>query len=417
MPAGTITLTNGSTAVTGSSTTFTSDVDANGFIVATVGGTAYTLGIKSVESDTALTLTQAYDGPAASGVSFDYVPLATLNLITSALAAQVSYAVRGLNLDKTNWQQILTGTGNVTVTLPDGTTWTGPAWGYITTLLAGKAAKGANSDITSLTGLSTALSIAQGGTGAKTASDAWAALLNGRTAATARNDLSLGTSQVPYFSSIELSSATPFIDFHYGSGATDYNVRLINSSNNLLSCSGVFDVVQGIASRAGLGGAVDSNVPFFFYWNYVTTATGLYGFVGNTGLGNISFVAASDKMLKTEPVYAEDNDDALEQVKNWKVASFKYKARGIIPESDERLGFIANDMVKFSPECVKGDGLPDDYDIENDPNNTGYYTLDQIAMIAKLTQAIQAQQQLIENQSEVIATLQERIASLENAGS
>ncbi len=42
--------------------------------------------------------------------------------------------------------------------------------------LAGKAAAGANSDITSLSGLATALSVDQGGTGAKTSSGARAAL-------------------------------------------------------------------------------------------------------------------------------------------------------------------------------------------------------------------------------------------------
>lgn len=42
--------------------------------------------------------------------------------------------------------------------------------------LAGKAASGENTDITSLSGLTTALSLAQGGTGAKTDSGARAAL-------------------------------------------------------------------------------------------------------------------------------------------------------------------------------------------------------------------------------------------------
>ncbi|MDF7657648.1 tail fiber domain-containing protein [Erwiniaceae bacterium L1_54_6] len=417
MPAGTIALTNGSTAVNGTGTSFTTELKAGDFVGVMVGGAPYTLVVGAITSDTQLTINVAFNGPTSTGLAWYAIPSSLQTAITQKILNDFATVARGMILEKSNWQQIYTGTGNVTVTLPDGTTYTGPAWNGITTTLAGKAAKGANSDITSLTGLTTALSIAQGGTGATTASAAWTALLNGRTVATARNDLGLGTAQVPYFSAIELSGATPFIDFHYGSGATDYNVRLINDANNLLSCTGVFDAAQGIASRSGLGGSRDSNVPFFFYWNYVTTATGLYGFVGNTGLGNISFVAASDKMLKTEPVYADNNDDALYQVKNWKVASFKYKARGIIPESDERLGFIANDMVKFSPECVKGDGLPDDYDIENDPNNTGYYTLDQIAMIAKLTQAIQAQQQLIENQSKSITALQERIAALEGTGS
>ncbi|QGY29085.1 tail fiber domain-containing protein [Pantoea cypripedii] len=417
MPAGTITLTNNSATATGNGTAFAAELKANDFVVAVVGGVTYTLGVKSVESATSLTLINAYGGPTTSGLAWTAVPNAALVGITAQVAADVAKAIRGLNLDKANWQQIYTGTGNVTVTLPDGTSYTGPAWNGITTSLAGKAAKGANNDITSLTGLTTALSVAQGGTGATTASAAWAALLNGRTVATAKNDLGIGTAQVPYFSSIELSSATPFIDFHYGSGATDYNVRLINSSNNLLQCSGVFDAIQGTASRAGLNGAIDSNVPFFFYWNYVPTATGLYGFVGNTGLGNINFTQVSDKMFKTDPVYAQNNDDVLDQVMAWKVASFRYKARGIIPESDEKLGFIANDMVKVSPECVKGEGLPDDYDIEADPNNTGYYTLDQIAIIAKLTQAIQAQHQMITSQGEAVASLQKHIAALEGTGS
>lgn len=46
---GTITLTQNSAAVTGNGTSFTSQLAAGGFIVVTVGGNAYTLGIKSIE--------------------------------------------------------------------------------------------------------------------------------------------------------------------------------------------------------------------------------------------------------------------------------------------------------------------------------------------------------------------------------
>ena len=59
--------------------------------------------------------------------------------ITAQLAAQVTYAIRGLNLDKANWQQIFTGSGTVTVTLPDGTSWQGPAWSSITSSVLTKA--------------------------------------------------------------------------------------------------------------------------------------------------------------------------------------------------------------------------------------------------------------------------------------
>lgn len=172
MSAGTITLTNGSAVVGGTGTSFTAELAAGDFIVSTVGGVPYTLPVKSVKSNTQLTLVSNFTGPTQSGAAWSAVPRVALNMVTAALVAQSAEALRGLNYDKQNWQSIFSGAGNVTVTLPDGTTWTGPAWKSITTSLSGKAAKGANSDITSLSGLTTALSVAQGGTGSTTASGA-----------------------------------------------------------------------------------------------------------------------------------------------------------------------------------------------------------------------------------------------------
>ncbi|EBO7627154.1 tail fiber domain-containing protein [Salmonella enterica] len=172
MSAGTLTLTNNSDIVTGIDTSFATELAAGDFVVVTVGGVPYTLPVKSVESDTGLTLVSVYTGPTQFGSAWSAVPRVALNMVTAALVAQSAEALRGLNYDKKNWQSIFSGTGNVTVTLPDGTTWTGPAWNSITTSLSGKAAKGANSDITSLSGLTTALSVAQGGTGDTTASGA-----------------------------------------------------------------------------------------------------------------------------------------------------------------------------------------------------------------------------------------------------
>lgn len=180
MPAGTIVLTNNSTNVTGTGTSFTTELKVNDFVVAVVGGVAYTLGVAAIASNTSLTLIQKYDGPTTSGLAWNPVPFGTMAAITAQLAAQVTYAIRGMNLDKANWQQVFTGTGDITVNLPDGTSWTGPAWNSFTTSLNNlsttKAGKGANSDITSLSGLTTALSITQGGTGSKNAADARTAL-------------------------------------------------------------------------------------------------------------------------------------------------------------------------------------------------------------------------------------------------
>jgi len=144
MSAGTITLTNGSAVVGGSGTSFTTELAAGDFIVSTVGGVPYTLPVKSVESNTQLTLVSNFTGPTQSGAAWSAVPRVAMNLVTAALVAQSTEALRGLNYDKQNWQRIFSGTGTVTVTLPDGSSFTGPAWNGITTSLAGKLDKSQN---------------------------------------------------------------------------------------------------------------------------------------------------------------------------------------------------------------------------------------------------------------------------------
>ncbi|MGP1999715.1 hypothetical protein ACTS3D_27310, partial [Citrobacter freundii] len=48
-------------------------------------------------------------------------------MVTAALVAQSTEALRGLNYDKQNWQQFFTATGDVTITLPDNSQMTGPS--------------------------------------------------------------------------------------------------------------------------------------------------------------------------------------------------------------------------------------------------------------------------------------------------
>ena len=176
MSAGTLTLTNNSAAVAGNGTAFTTEVAAGDFIVVTVGGVPYTLPVKSVESSAALTLVSNFTGPTQAGAAWSAVPRMALNMVTAALVAQSAEALRGLNYDKQNWQSIFSGTGTATVRLSDGSSFTGPAWGGIATTLDGKAGKGANSDITSLSGLTTPLSMGQGGLGATDATGGRSAL-------------------------------------------------------------------------------------------------------------------------------------------------------------------------------------------------------------------------------------------------
>ncbi|EAB0345925.1 phage tail protein, partial [Salmonella enterica] len=92
-----------------------------------------------VNNNTSLTLVSVYTGPTQSGAAWSAVPRVALNMVTAALVAQSAEALRGLNYDKQNWQSIFSGTGNITVKLPDGSAWNGPAWNGITTELNKKA--------------------------------------------------------------------------------------------------------------------------------------------------------------------------------------------------------------------------------------------------------------------------------------
>ncbi|SFC57643.1 hypothetical protein [Kosakonia oryzae] len=136
MSAGNLTLTNNSAAVGGSGTAFATELTDGDFIVATVGGITYTLPVKSVESATSLTLISNYPGPTQSGVAWSAVPRAAQNQITAALVAQTTEALRGLNSDKQNWQAVFSDSGDITVILPDGSSFTGPSWKKISDLLA-----------------------------------------------------------------------------------------------------------------------------------------------------------------------------------------------------------------------------------------------------------------------------------------
>ncbi|HBV7989233.1 TPA: phage tail protein [Citrobacter freundii] len=135
MSAGVIQLTHNSATVLGYQTAFSTTLQPGDFVVSVVGGIAYTLPVKSIESNDSLTLVSAFTGPTANNLAWDAVSRVALNMVTAAMVVQNTEALRGLNYDKQNWQSIFSGTGTATVRLPDGSSFTGPAWGGITDTL------------------------------------------------------------------------------------------------------------------------------------------------------------------------------------------------------------------------------------------------------------------------------------------
>lgn len=136
MPAGTIALTNNSSAATGTGTSFDTELSAGDFLSAVVGQVRYTLGIKSVDSSTGITLIRPFNGPSASGLAWTPIPRDVLVDTTAQIAADQGLVIRGFVLDKANWQQVFSDEQDITVTLPDGSQFQGPSWKKIADLLA-----------------------------------------------------------------------------------------------------------------------------------------------------------------------------------------------------------------------------------------------------------------------------------------
>lgn len=128
MANGTINLVNNSTALTGVGSKFITEVTPGDFIYVEVGTVPYTLPVDKVNSDTSITLLRKFTGPTINGIAWTLIPRRAQNSVASALADQVAEAIRLSLNNENNWQKLLTETGNVTITRPDGSTYTGPSW-------------------------------------------------------------------------------------------------------------------------------------------------------------------------------------------------------------------------------------------------------------------------------------------------
>lgn len=401
MPAGTIALTNNSTAVTGTGTSFTAELKANDFVVAVVGGVAYTLGIKSVDSNTTLTLAQSYTGPAASGLAWTPVPFGTMTAITAQLAAQVTYAVRGFNLDKANWQGIFTGTGTVTVMLPDGTSWQGPAWGGITSDLESKA--NSNDVLTKADNLSSVSdkvkawgNIAQYGTTSTTAAQGNDSRITGALQKTG-GDITGG---------IRLDGA---------GSANSIPVVYALSTNFKNSVNQVF-------GAAGAGGAtVQGHYYFetgaFHSFRILMTGTGStdqWTFRNGGGAYGTAWNNTSDERIKSDKKII---DNALDKVN--KINGYTYNKDGM-----KTTGLLAQELEVVLPEVVSNMGR---YTLKTDINGMkAGDTLDEVKAVSygevagllveaikELSKNLDNKNQIIEKQSAVIAELQNRMKAID----
>lgn len=346
MSAGTINLTNGSAVVGGAGTSFATELAAGDFIVSTVGGVPYTLPVKTVDSNTQVTLVSNFTGPTQSGAAWSAVPRVALNMVTAALVAQSAEALRGLNYDKQNWQSIFSGNGNVTVTLPDGTKWTGPAWNSITTILSGKAAKGANDDITSLSGLTTALSLEQGGTGSTTASGARKNLGLGNSAT---RDVGSAAGTVAAGNDNRLNT----LEGKTGGGITGAVIAKRTSDSNPASGGELESVLQNSGGSAlsqfhmFTQMAGNTRYGFLRVWDTSTFKDWYFDHSSGNAYAAAAWVNNSDRRIKDKLTPIEDVFEKMKKIRGYTWVRKDDQMKGSFG-----IGFVAQEVQEVFPEAV-----------------------------------------------------------------
>lgn len=168
---GTIAISGNTLTGTGTNFTAAGSLIRNGCTVIAMTSPAQVFQITAIVSATSLTVTPAASPAIPAGTK--YAILLSDSLSVDGLAQDIAETFTMYQRYMSGFADVMNGTSDVTITI-NGTAVTVPGQKSL-------AKKGANSDITSLSGLTTALSISQGGTGDKTP-------------AGARTNLGLGTS-------------------------------------------------------------------------------------------------------------------------------------------------------------------------------------------------------------------------------
>lgn len=224
-----------------------------------------------------------------------------------------------------------------------------------------------------ISGLTTALSVEQGGTGGKT-QDA------------ARRGLGLGPTDAVTIRALELTHTTPWVDFHFNNTAADYDVRLINDITGTLTLDGRF-ASRGTWCRTGLNGS-RSTTSYNFNW------TGSYVdvYIDATYIGSMTLFQSDYRLKK----YIKDFTPTsfLDRIDAYRIVTYQRKVFGDVFRGDGTTyqGLIAHEAKEVNPLAASGekDGVDEN-------GNARIQQLDPMALITDLMGAVK------ELRAEVIA--------------
>ncbi|CAI2788707.1 Uncharacterised protein [Serratia grimesii] len=384
MSAGTLTLTNNSAIVKGAGTAFNTELKPGDMIVSVIGGITYTLPVKAVDNATQVVLVKAYDGPTQAIAAWYAVPRDAMNVITAQLAAETAKAMRGMNYDKDNWQQIFRGAGNITVKLPDGGTYTGQAWSNITNSLNDKLDK----TVTTAQEIKGALSL-QG------------SLITGQEANLDVGGYARFRKSVTFDDYMLLKSAVQL------SPADNYSTS-ITATNTFTSNSGTVQgpaitsqiKAQGVVKQMTMSLRQELNVTDYGFISFQDWA-GRWHEVrlqNNGDMNNLTgnWVTGSDRRIKTE---VEEIKDPIALIRGLKLYTGKRDGKPFI-------GGVAQEIEEKLPQVVAEGGSLQLQNGEtiNRVKSVDYSTLGYVALTA-LNQALDR----IERQDELIEKIMEKL--------
>lgn len=252
---GTIAVSGNTLTGTGTNFTAAGSLIRNGCTVIALTNPAQVFQITAINSATSLTVTPAASPAIPAGTKYSI--LLSDSLSVDGLAQDIAETFTLYQRNMSGFADVMNGTGDVTITI-NGVAVTVPGQKSL-------AKKGANKDITSLTGLTTALSIAQGGTG-------------GKTAAEARTNLGLGTAATK---TVGTATGNLLEVGAFGLGVKVLKVNSVTNADSLENCS----FAAGIGSDA-------INFASNFAPIIVAARDG-----GGDGTGQISQIQSDDALL------------------------------------------------------------------------------------------------------------------------
>lgn len=202
-------------------------------------------------------------------------------------------------------------------------------------------------------------------------------------AGAARTALGMGASSAVSLGAVELFGAAPYIDFHYGNGQTDYDVRLINQVSGTLTVVGALDVSSRISSagtwcRTGFAGSRGGTV-----YNFNWTGSNIDCYIDNTYVGTMTLFGSDYRFKKY--IKNADVPSYLDRIDAYRIVNYQRKVFGEVFKGDGTVyqGLIAHEAQEVNPRAVTGE--KDGVDAEGNPR---VQQLDPMALITDLMGAV-----------------------------